>query len=86
MSTDFIFDGKNGPYKEDDQPNPLSHYGKTKLEAEKIIQEYKDKGTIDMSELEPAEDVEVMEDEPMQVEEEPMEEDMPMGLMARRNV
>tara|TARA_R110000796_G_scaffold153697_1_gene270272 strand:- start:976 stop:1521 length:546 start_codon:yes stop_codon:yes gene_type:complete len=55
-------------------------------EAEKIIQEYKDKGTIDMSELEPAEDVEVMEDEPMQVEEEPMEEDMPMGLMARRNV
>lgn len=38
LSTDFIFDGENGPYKEDDQPNPLSHYGKTKLEAEKVIQ------------------------------------------------
>ena len=55
-------------------------------EAEKIIQEYKDKGTVDMSELKPTEDAEVIEDEPMQVEEEPMEEDMPMGLMARRNV
>ena len=25
ISTDFIFDGENGPYREDDTPNPLRH-------------------------------------------------------------
>ena len=39
ISTDFIFDGKNGPYKEDDEPNPLSYYGLSKLKSEQIIQE-----------------------------------------------
>jgi len=37
ISTDFIFDGNDGPYKEDAEPNPVSHYGWTKLEAERII-------------------------------------------------
>lgn len=37
ISTDFIFDGKDGPYKEDAQPNPVSFYGETKLEAEEIV-------------------------------------------------
>jgi len=37
LSTDFIFDGKNGPYKEEDQPNPLSIYGQSKLDAENLI-------------------------------------------------
>lgn len=37
LSTDFVFDGENGPYKEEDIPNPLSFYAKSKLEAEKII-------------------------------------------------
>jgi len=39
LSTDFIFDGlkENGGYTEDDVPNPLSHYGKTKYEAELAI-------------------------------------------------
>ncbi len=37
LSTDFIFDGENGPYKEEDQPNPLSYYGKSKWEAEKLL-------------------------------------------------
>ncbi len=37
LSTDFIFDGKSGPYKESDTPNPLSYYGATKLKAEEII-------------------------------------------------
>lgn len=38
LSTDFIFDGEDGPYSEDDLPNPLSLYGQSKLDAEKIIQ------------------------------------------------
>jgi len=37
LSTDFIFDGKAGPYKETDAPNPLSVYGRSKAEAEDII-------------------------------------------------
>jgi dTDP-4-dehydrorhamnose reductase len=39
VSTDFIFDGTAGPYSEDDQPNPLSVYGHSKWEAEKIVQQ-----------------------------------------------
>jgi len=38
LSTDFIFDGEAGPYREDAEPNPLSYYGQTKLEAEQLIQ------------------------------------------------
>lgn len=38
-STDYIFDGQNGPYSEEDKPNPLSYYGQTKLLSEEIIQE-----------------------------------------------
>lgn len=37
LSTDFIFDGENGPYKETDTANPLSYYGETKLKAEELI-------------------------------------------------
>lgn len=37
ISTDYVFDGKNGPYKEDDIPNPINVYGKHKLEAEKLV-------------------------------------------------
>lgn len=37
LSTDFIFDGKDGPYKEDDVPNPLSKYAESKLESEKLL-------------------------------------------------
>ena len=39
LSTDFIFDGKNGPYEENDIPNPLSYYGWSKLESENIVKE-----------------------------------------------
>lgn len=38
LSTDFVFDGKAGPYIETDQPNPLSFYAHTKYESEKIIE------------------------------------------------
>jgi len=37
VSTDYIFDGKNGPYAEDDRPEPLSYYGKTKLASENVL-------------------------------------------------
>lgn len=37
LSTDFIFDGKNGPYREEDEPAPLSIYGQSKLDAEGIV-------------------------------------------------
>ncbi len=38
LSTDFVFDGKNGPYCETDDPNPISFYGWSKFAAEKAIQ------------------------------------------------
>ena len=40
ISTDFVFDGtKRTPYTEEDTPNPLSVYGKSKLKGEEYIQE-----------------------------------------------
>lgn len=41
VSTDFVFDGLNGPYKEEDKPKPVSFYGESKLEAERITQQMK---------------------------------------------
>ncbi|WP_420576744.1 SDR family oxidoreductase [Ekhidna sp.] len=38
LSTDFIFDGEDGPYVEDDLPNPLSKYAESKLESEKLLE------------------------------------------------
>ncbi|NCT08612.1 MAG: SDR family oxidoreductase [Flavobacteriia bacterium] len=37
LSTDFIFDGKKGYYKETDEPNPLSYYGNSKVKSEEIL-------------------------------------------------
>jgi dTDP-4-dehydrorhamnose reductase len=37
LSTDFIFDGENGPYREEDEASPLSIYGHSKLNAERIV-------------------------------------------------
>ena len=39
VSTDFVFDGLNGPYKEEDIVNPVSYYGSTKVAAEKAVAE-----------------------------------------------
>lgn len=36
ISTDYVFDGKNAPYKETAVPTPLNAYGKSKLEGEKV--------------------------------------------------
>ncbi|GAB4547642.1 MAG: dTDP-4-dehydrorhamnose reductase [Thermodesulfovibrionia bacterium] len=42
ISTDYVFDGRRQPpepYTEDDEPSPISYYGKTKLEGERAIME-----------------------------------------------
>ena len=36
ISTDYIFDGKDGPYTEEDRPNPIGYYGKAKLASENV--------------------------------------------------
>ena len=46
ISTDFIFDGEDGPYKEEDEPNPLSYYGLSKLKSEQVLQAHSVKWTI----------------------------------------
>ena len=37
FSTEYVFDGINGPYEENDAPRPLSVYGQTKLDAERLL-------------------------------------------------
>lgn len=37
ISTDYIFDGKNGPYSESDKPFPINYYGRSKLASENSI-------------------------------------------------
>lgn len=37
LSTDFVFDGANGPYKEDDAVSPVSYYGESKVLAEQLL-------------------------------------------------
>ena len=37
ISTDYVFDGRNGPYSEKDVPKPISYYGRTKLASENTI-------------------------------------------------
>jgi dTDP-4-dehydrorhamnose reductase len=37
ISTDAVFDGQRGSYTEEDQPNPLSVYARTKLEGEQGV-------------------------------------------------
>ena len=37
ISTDYIFDGKNGPYDENATPDPIGYYGRTKLASENAL-------------------------------------------------
>jgi dTDP-4-dehydrorhamnose reductase len=37
ISTDYVFDGENGPYGVDAKPSPINYYGKSKLAAENAI-------------------------------------------------
>lgn len=41
ISTDYVFDGeKDGPYVEEDEPRPLSVYGRSKLQGEQEVQQH----------------------------------------------
>jgi len=40
ISTDFVFDGFQGNYKESDQTNPINAYGVSKLAGEKAVQSF----------------------------------------------
>lgn len=43
ISTDYVFDGTKGsPYREEDEPNPISVYGKSKFAGEKYALQYSD--------------------------------------------
>lgn len=46
ISTDFIFDGAKSMYTETDDPKPLSIYGKSKWEGEKMVMKYAKKWAI----------------------------------------
>ncbi len=42
ISTDFVFDGEKTPeegYREEDIPNPVNWYGKTKYEGERVVKD-----------------------------------------------
>lgn len=39
LSTDYVFDGAAGPYSEEDETHPLSHYGRMKLASEALVLE-----------------------------------------------
>lgn len=38
VSTDYVFSGDKGLYKEEDKPNPINYYGQTKLLGEKYCE------------------------------------------------
>ena len=47
ISTDYVFDGtKRQPYIEEDLPNPINQYGRSKLEGERFAQVYTSKPLI----------------------------------------
>lgn len=37
LSTDFVFDGKAGPYREEENTSPINYYGKSKEIAEQLV-------------------------------------------------
>ncbi len=41
LSTDFVFDGQSGPYREEDLPSPVSFYGWSKYAAEEVVKRSK---------------------------------------------
>lgn len=46
ISTDAVFDGATGGYREDDPPRPINVYGRTKLEGERAVSQEHPKAVI----------------------------------------
>lgn len=47
ISTDYVFDGtKRTPYEEDDEPNPISKYGESKLSGERCVHAVSDRHLV----------------------------------------
>lgn len=46
VSTDYVFDGAKGRYREGDVTNPINYYGKTKLEGEDVVKSTCNDGII----------------------------------------
>lgn len=46
ISTDYVFDGSAGPYREDDSRHPLNHYGRLKLAAEEWLEAHLERHVI----------------------------------------
>ncbi len=46
LSSSYVFDGKRGPYSETGRPNPLSAYGKSKLDGEKRVRQFGGKNAL----------------------------------------
>jgi len=45
-SSDYVFDGRTGPYVEEDEPDPVNEYGRQKLAVERAIQRQLDNWLI----------------------------------------
>jgi len=46
FSTDYVFDGEKGFYSEEETPNPINYYGRTKLWAEEIVLDNRDNNVV----------------------------------------
>lgn len=46
ISTDYVFNGETGRYKETDRPDPINYYGLTKLKAEELVKDLMDEYCI----------------------------------------
>jgi dTDP-4-dehydrorhamnose reductase len=46
ISTDYVFDGEKGMYKENDKPAPINYYGLTKLKGEESVEKLADQHCI----------------------------------------
>jgi dTDP-4-dehydrorhamnose reductase len=46
LSTDYVFDGTNPPYRTDDPPCPINAYGRSKLDGERALQQATDFGCV----------------------------------------
>jgi len=46
VSTDWVFDGTQGPAKEDEPPNPINTYGFLKAASELVVAERAERGTV----------------------------------------